>query len=297
MAGIAWMLLPAGFPARWPGALLLLPMFLVEPGRPETGAAGVTVLDVGQGLAVVVETRGHVLLYDTGPQYGPDVDAGNRVVTPVLRGMGIGKLDAMIVSHNDLDHAGGALSILGAMPVDLVLSSLAAGHPIVSRAPLHQRCLAGQGWVWDGVAFDILHPVRADYAAPGKVNDLSCVLRVQTAHGSILLTGDIEKSAEAEILAREATLASTILVAPHHGSRTSSTPQFIAAVAPAITVFTVGYVNRFGHPRADVVARYAQHGSAVMRTDETGAIRFGFDAGGVSVDAYRSSHARYWQGR
>jgi competence protein ComEC len=297
MAGVAWMLLPAGFPSRWPGALLLLPMFLLEPARPEEGAASITVLDVGQGLAVVIETRSHTLLYDTGPQYGPDVDAGSRVVTPVLRGTGIARLDTMVVSHNDLDHSGGALSVLGAMPVDLVLSSLAATHPIHARAALHQRCVAGQSWVWDGVAFDMLHPTRADYAAPGKVNDLSCVLRVKTAHGAMLLTGDIEKGAEAEMLESSAPLASTVLVAPHHGSRTSSTPQFIAAVAPAITVFTVGYLNRFGHPRADVVARYVQQGSATMRTDETGAIRFDFGVAGVSVDAYRVTHARYWQGR
>lgn len=206
MAGIAWMLLPAGFPARWPGVLLLLPMFVIEPPRPQPGTASVTVLDGGQGLAVVVETSRHTLLYDTGPQYGPDIDAGKRVVTPVLRGTGIGQLDTMIVSHNDLDHSGGGLSVLATMPVDLVLSSLAAAHPVHQSAALHKRCVAGQSWVWDGVAFDMLHPVRADYAAPVKVNDLSCVMRVTTAFGSILLTGDIEKSAEAELLRRSAPL-------------------------------------------------------------------------------------------
>jgi competence protein ComEC len=202
MAGVAWLLLPAGFPARWLGALLLLPMFVVEPARPAVGEARVTVLDVGQGLAVVLETHSRTLLYDTGPQYGPDADAGSRVVVPVMRGEGIARLDTMVVTHNDLDHSGGALSALAAMPVDLVLSSLVSTHPINAHAPDHQRCVAGQRWEWDGVWFEMLYPAAVDYGTTTKVNDLSCVLRMQSAHGTILLTGDIEKSAEAVLRAR-----------------------------------------------------------------------------------------------
>lgn len=297
MLGVLWMLLPSGIPARWVGALLLLPMFALEPARPQQGAARMTVLDVGQGLAVVVETHTHALLFDTGPQYGPDIDAGGRVVAPVLLGSGIAHLDTMIVSHNDLDHSGGALSVLQALPVGEVVSSLAETHPINQRAASHRRCHAGEHWDWDGVAFEILYPAAGDYATVTKVNDLSCVLRVSTAGGSVLITGDIEKGAEAALLARGAPVRTEVLVVPHHGSHTSSTPQFVAAVAPATAVFTVGYLNRFGHPRPDVVARYANSGSAILRTDETGAIRFDLDANGVTTDAYRVSHQRYWYGR
>jgi competence protein ComEC len=257
----------------------------------------VTLLDVGQGLAVAVETRTHSLLFDTGPQYGPDIDAGGRVVAPVLLGSGIAHLDTMIVSHNDLDHSGGALTVLQALPVGEVVSSLAETNPINLRAAIHRRCLAGEHWDWDGVAFDILYPSAGDYATVAKVNDLSCVLRVSAAGSSAMITGDIEKGAEAALLTRGAPLRADVLVAPHHGSHTSSTPQFVAAVAPTTAVFTVGYLNRFGHPRPDIVARYVSAGSVILRTDETGAIRFELGATGVSTDAYRVSHQRYWYGR
>jgi competence protein ComEC len=297
VAGIAWLLLPAGFPARYLGAALLLPMFMLEPPKPGPGAARITVIDVGQGLAVLVETREHVLLYDTGPQYGPEADAGSRVVVPVLRGGGIDRIDTMIVSHNDSDHSGGALSVLDAMPVGLVLSSLAVTNPIHDRAALHERCLAGQAWTWDAVEFSILNPTAGDYAPRTKVNNLSCVLRVRTAHAAALFTGDIEKGAEQAMLIRDAPLRADLLIAPHHGSHTSSTPGFIAAVAPAATVFTLGYLNRFGHPRPDVVARYREAGSQVVRTDSAGAVTITLDDEGMRLEGYRSTHARYWQGR
>jgi len=296
--GIAWILLPRGFPARWIGAFLLLPLFFVEPPRPAEGEARITVLDVGQGLAVLVETRSHAMLYDAGPQYGPEADAGGRVIVPYLFASGIGRLDAMIVTHNDLDHSGGALSVLDALPVDAVLSSLEKDNPIRDRASVHQRCLAGQRWNWDGVALEMLHPSAADYAGGGRINDLSCVLRVVTAKDSVLLTGDIEKGGEAALLARQAGgLGAAVLIAPHHGSRTSSTPAFIAAVQPATTVFTTGYLNRFGHPRPDVVARYVAAGSSVMRTDETGAVIVLVADDGIRIEQWRTTHARYWHFR
>ncbi len=297
MAGAVWLLLPAGFPARYLGAALMLPMFFLEPAKPGAGSARITVLDVGQGLAILVQTQNHVLLYDTGPQYGPEADAGSRVVVPVLRGAGVSRIDTLIVSHNDSDHSGGALSVLGAMPVELTLSSLAVPHPVRDKAALHERCLAGQHWEWDGVRFDLLYPDTADYTGKSKSNNVSCVLRVKTAGASVLFTGDIEKDAEARLLARGEALQSDLLIAPHHGSRTSSPLAFIAMIRPAATVFTVGYLNRFGHPRADVVARYAVAGSQILRTDETGAVIAQLGGDGIALEAYRETRARYWYGR
>jgi competence protein ComEC len=289
LIGIAWMLLPRGFPARWLGLVMLLPALLVGPVRPSPGQALVTVLDVGQGLAVLVQTATRTLLYDTGPLYSAESDAGQRVVLPYLRALGISHLDTMIITHRDSDHSGGAASVLSAMPVGQVLSSM----PEIPGAP----CEAGQSWAWDGVSFLILHPAAEPSAGSRRIktNNLSCVLRVEAGEQSMLLTSDIEAIDEAAILARNAAaLKSDVLMAPHHGSRTSSTAAFIAAVGATKIVYPVGYRNHFGHPRADVVARYGDTPS--WRTDRDGAltVRLG---DGVSVDAYRDTRRRYWFGR
>jgi len=261
-----------------------------------------TVLDVGQGLAVVVATHRHTLLYDTGPRYTDDADAGNRIVAPYLRAAGVPRLDAMIVTHLDADHSGGAASLLQTVPVARFLSSLPEDSTLVARAAQEagaaQRCVAGQQWSWDGVRFAVLHPPPDFYAAPRmKTNDLSCVLRVESAHGSALLTGDAEARSEARMLADAAdALRVDVLLAPHHGSRTSSTPPFIAAAAARQVVFTAGYRNRFGHPRADVAARYEASGAALHRTDHAGALTFDFAPGASpSPRAERGYNRRYWR--
>jgi competence protein ComEC len=219
------------------------------------------------------------------------------VVVPVLRGAGVFRLDTLIVSHNDSDHSGGAVSVLEAMPVDLTLSSLTVPNTLREKAALHERCQAGQQWQWDGVRFAVLYPDAADYTGKSKSNNVSCVLRLETAGGSALFTGDIEKDAEARLLARGEAIHADLLIAPHHGSRTSSTAAFIAAVRPRATVFTVGYLNRFGHPRPDVVARSVTSGSQVLRTDQTGANTARLTGDGLSLESYRDTHARYWYGR
>lgn len=293
--GVAVMLLPRGFPARWLGALLLLPALLTPPPRPAAGAAWLDVLDVGHGLAVVARTQTHALLYDTGPRYGGDADAGQRVVVPFLRAAGVERLDTLLVSHRDNDHAGGTESVLGAVSVTRILSSVSglAG----------ERCVAGQSWEWDGVRFRVLHPLPAAYATPTASNHLSCVLRIESAGGrSALLVGDIETPDEAALLRRSllapgeddppAGLKSDVLVAPHHGSRTSSSPPFVAAVAPSDVVFTVGYRDRFGHPVPEVAERYS--GARQWRSDRDGAVSFSLD-GNVSAAAWRQQHRRYWQ--
>jgi competence protein ComEC len=296
IAGIAWLLAPSGVPGRALGLAWLLPLLLLRPPALAEGALRVVVLDVGQGLAILVATRRHALVYDTGPRYGEFVDAGGRIVVPFLRAAGIARVDTLVVSHADSDHAGGALAILRALPVGKLVSSLPDAHPIVAAAPSSVRCTAGMNWTWDGVAFEIVHPATSAYDEPArKTNDRSCVLRIASAGGQVLLTGDIEAASEAEMLQRHESLAADVLVVPHHGSRTSSTPSFIAAVSPHVAVIAAGYRNRFGHPRADVVARYADAGATMPRTDRQGAITLTLAPDqDVAVVAERERRRRYW---
>jgi competence protein ComEC len=302
VAGVAWLASPRGVPGRALGLVALLPLFFARPPPPAPGTFRMTVLDVGQGLAVVVETHGNTLLYDTGPRFTEDADAGNRIVAPYLRATGVPRLGGMIVTHQDSDHSGGALSVLQTVPVDWLASSLAEDHPIlVERARdggTALRCVAGQRWEWDGVRFAVLQPSAALYQyARAKPNDLSCVLRIESAYGSALLTGDLEARGERDLVrADPAALKSDVLLVPHHGSLTSSTPVFIAAVSPAIAVYTPGYRNRFGHPRAEVIARYAAAGVSTFRTDYDGALTFTFAPGTSHVPrAEREHDRRYWR--
>ncbi|MEO8486175.1 MAG: DNA internalization-related competence protein ComEC/Rec2 [Betaproteobacteria bacterium] len=300
--GVAWLLAPRGVPGRPLGAVWLLPLFVVMPEPPPEGSARIAVLDVGQGLAVVVRTHAHALVYDTGPRWHATADAGLRIVAPYLRHEGIGRLDRLVISHQDLDHAGGAASLLRLTPVDRVVSSLPRDHPALADAGgvPSQRCERGMHWERDGVKFAVLHPTPALYDDPRtRTNDLSCVVLVDAGGTRVLLAGDIESRSEARLL-RELRdlLAAHVLVVPHHGSRTSSTVPFVAAVDPAIAIFTPGYRNRFGHPRADVVARYVARGAATLRTDLDGAIVF--DAGPAGIENLartRHTWARYWRDR
>ncbi|HEX9277052.1 MAG TPA: DNA internalization-related competence protein ComEC/Rec2 [Casimicrobiaceae bacterium] len=302
--GVLWLLAPRGVPGRALGFAWLLPLFLIAPLLPPPGAFRVTVLDVGQGLAVLVQTHAHALLYDTGPRFNEVADAGDRIIAPMLRATGVTHLDGLIVSHQDSDHSGGALSLLQTVPVAWLASSLPADNAIVraraERGEAALRCSAGQRWRWDGVDFALLHPVDANYANPKlKANDLSCVVRVSNGAGSALLTGDIEARTEADLIHRDAaSLRADLLVVPHHGSRTSSTPEFIAAVTPQVAVFTPGYRNRFGHPRPEIVARYADAAVRTYRTDYEGALTFAFaPARGATLvpRSERDVDRRYWR--
>ncbi len=302
MLGVLWLLAPRGVPGRSLGLVWLAPLFVVVPLLPAMGAYQVTVLDVGQGLAVLVQTHDHTLLYDTGPRFTESADAGNRIIAPMLRASGVARLDGLIVSHQDSDHSGGALSLLQTVPVDWLASSLGPNHPIVrarvDRGGAVRRCQAGEKWTWDGVDFAILHPVDANYINPKlKTNDISCVLRVSNAAGSTLLTGDIEARTEADLVRRDpGGLRSDVLIVPHHGSRSSSTPAFIDSVRPEVAVFTPGYRNRFDHPRPEVVARYVAAGARNYRTDYDGALTFTFDDGASHVPRReRAYDARYWR--
>ena len=298
LAGTLWMLAPRGWPHRWAGAVALLPMVTQLPTAPAAGQFAVTAFDVGQGMALLVETAGHRLLYDTGPAYSPESNGGNRVIGPYLKARGIGTLDGMVVSHSDVDHAGGALAVMQSVRVAWITSSLWDTHPVVRAANSHTRCIAGQRWNWDGVQFEMLHPTAASYDNEAlKPNARGCTLHIRSGRHSILLAGDIEEAQEAQlVLGAAGKLRADVLLAPHHGSGTSSTPDFLAAVRPQLGVFQVGHRNRYRHPKHEVYERYREMGIARMRTDESGAILLHF-GGQLSASSYRAEHARYWYDR
>jgi competence protein ComEC len=298
MIGAAMLLLPRGIRSRWVGFILLLPMFFILPAAPKPGEVWLTLLDVGQGLATIVRTTNYTMLYDAGPKWSEDVDSGNRIVVPYLRGEGIRALDAIIVTHDDEDHTGGARSVIDVRHPKWVMTSAPMNSEYLANANEKMRCEVGDGWRWDGVEFDVIHPTAADYDAGTKTNNLSCVIKITAPGGSILLTADIEKIVEANLVERaKADLKSDVLIVPHHGSKTSSTDEFLDAVAPALALIPVGYRNRFRHPHPSVEARYKARNIAIHRTDWDGAITLKFDvnaSGKPSIDTHRATHKRYW---
>jgi len=299
MFGVFWILLPRGFPARWLGGLMLLPMFMVIPETPQHGTLRLVIFDVGQGLAVAAQTQRHALLYDAGPDFNGDADSGNRILVPALRGLGIAQLDELILSHDDIDHTGGAVSVLQAIPTDAIYSALPDEHDLLKVLHDNRRCADGRSWEWDGVRFEVLHPTAESYANTKiRDNDRSCVLRISSGKHSVLLAADIEKATEARLLQQHPDkLPATLLVVPHHGSKSTSSPTFVQAIHPRYAVFTVGYRNRFHHPNAEILERYRNEGAELLRSDEDGAIMVTMDAENISVASYRKSHARYWYQR
>lgn len=293
--GVCWLLLPRGFPQRWLGLVLLSPLFFVNLPKLAEGEMQATILDVGQGLAVVVQTKNHTLLYDAGPRYSAQNDAGSRIVIPFLRGEGVKKLDGFMISHNDLDHSGGAASVLAQVPVTWLASSFDLSE--TGKPSRRIKCFAGQHWRWDGVDFEVLYPNLASYEDDNLTdNNRSCVVKISSRFGSLLVTGDIEKEAESVLLqANIHKLASDMLIAPHHGSRTSSTPEFLAAVAAKHAIFTVGYLNRFKHPKPLIVNHYEESGALIHRSDYHGALQIDFArSNSMEIKAWRKSRPKYW---
>lgn len=286
LLGAAWCLLPRPGPGRAAAAALVLPLLWWRgPGLAE-GEYEVHVLDVGQGLAVLIRTRGHAVLYDTGPVW-PGGDAGQRVVLPALGALGVKRLDVMVLSHGDADHAGGATSVLAAMPADRRIG----GAGVTS--PGFESCHHGQRWTAGGVAFEILHPGAA---APASENDGSCVLLVSGPGGRTLLTGDLERSGERQLLRVAASLRAELVVAPHHGSRSSSTPSLVDASQPGWVAFAAGHGNRWGFPAGEVVARWRAAGALPLSTDRHGAlvVRFGREGAGAAT-TLRQADCRAWR--
>jgi competence protein ComEC len=292
VAGAVWILAPRGLPWRGGGLALMAPAFSLAPPAPAPGEAWISALDVGQGLAVLIRTANRALLYDAGPAYGTEADSGGRIVVPLLRATGVRSVDLLVLTHEDLDHLGGALTLLETLEVQALASSLPRNHPLHSLVPAPVRCAAGMAWDWDGVRFEFLHPGPGWEAA--RRNNQSCVLRIAAGASSVLLTGDIERAAESFLLEKSIP-RSDILLVPHHGSRTSSSEQFIAAVAPRWAIVPAGYRNRFGHPAREVLERYARAGVTVLRTDLHGAVSMVLNQDAPRPTAERLRVPRYWR--
>jgi competence protein ComEC len=285
IVGVAMWIPPHPLPGRRLVLWTLFPLGLGGGTRLAPGEARVTVLDVGQGLAVAVETARHRLLYDAGPVYRSGFDAGAEIVAPVLADLDRKPLDLMLISHSDSDHAGGAPAVSARYPGAEIL----AGPDVTD--PDAEECRAGQAWRWDRVRFTVLHP-PAVFGPPG--NETSCVLRIDTLGGSVLLTGDIEDRAEARLTAAGGLDADVVLV-PHHGSLTSSGPAFVAAVDPRIAIASAGHDNRWGFPKLKVRERWEGRGAAWLVTGEDGAIDLMLRADGIALTAWRDRRRRYWQ--
>ncbi|MFW2373208.1 MAG: DNA internalization-related competence protein ComEC/Rec2 [Gammaproteobacteria bacterium] len=290
--GTALILAPRGLPLRPLGMLMWLPVLLLRPLAPSAGDFQMHLLDVGQGLAVFIQTQNHSLLFDSGARFSDRFDAGDRVVVPFVKSLGLNKLDRLVISHGDNDHKGGAQSIIDQLSVVQL-----EGQDIADITHTNGlSCRAGQVWEWDGVRFEYLHPDR-EYSRP---NNRSCVLRISHGAASLLIAADIEARVEHKLLGEYAQrLASDVLILPHHGSKTSSTQAFIEQVRPDYALVSAGYRNRFRHPQPDIVQRYRSLGTKVMNTATSGAISIYFDdKSGISVPkSYRNQHHHYWNHR
>jgi competence protein ComEC len=290
VAGATAAILPLPAPGRVAGALMVCAMCAWRPAAPAVGAAHFALLDVGQGLAVVVETRRHVLVYDTGPGFRSGTDTGVLVVEPYLRSRGVRKIDLLVASHDDGDHTGGAGSLAHLLPV----RALAASGHALDRLGRVQPCRAGRRWNWDGVEFEWLHPGSS--LLP-KDNDRSCVLRVRAGAHVVLLTGDVQLDAEAQVLERGHALAAEVVVVPHHGSRTSSGAGLVTATRPRWALVSAGYRNRWGFPASSVVDRWSSVGAGLVSTATAGAVEFDLRPGRPTSapQEWRLAHRRLWQ--
>jgi competence protein ComEC len=288
------LLLAMRLPPAWRalGLPLLLPVLLWQAPRPPPGEYEVLAADVGQGNALLVRTASHTLVYDAGPGYTRETDAGQRVLVPLLRAWDE-RVDTVVLSHRDQDHTGGAAAVLRMQPQAALLSSIEASHPLQLLRPA-TRCQAGQRWEWDGVQFEILHPQPRDYEGAARSNAMSCVLRIANGRTTALLAGDIEKAQEAALAADPERLRADLLLVPHHGSKTSSSEAFLDAVRPALALVQAGYRNRFGHPAADVVERYRSRRVGLQLSAHCGAAQWRSQQP-AQVRCERTAAPHYWR--
>jgi competence protein ComEC len=294
VAGGVLVVLKLPWHARLLGVTMMLPVLLWQAARPAPGEFEVLAADIGQGNALVVRTAAHTLVYDTGPRYSPESDAGHRVLVPLLRALDE-RVDMLMLSHRDSDHTGGAAAVLAMQPQAALVSSLEDAHELQALRR-SERCVAGRRWRWDGVDFMVLHPQEGDYASPAKSNAMSCVLRVTNGARTALLAGDLEAPQEARLVAAQAPLAADLMLVPHHGSKTSSSGPFLDAVHPALALVQAGYRNRFGHPAPPVMDRYRERRIAVVDSPHCGAALWSSDRPD-RVACQRDEARRYWQHR
>jgi competence protein ComEC len=278
--------------------LWLSPVWLFQPEKPDHGGFRYTMLDVGQGLASVIETRNHVLVYDTGPGTPGGWNSGTTVVVPYLRSRGINSIDTLVVTHEHNDHSGGASGILGAMDVHRFLTGS------IQEFNTAEPCHRGQGWVWDGVEFDVLWPKSNNDAMGG--NNASCVILIRSGDDSLLLTADIESEVESRLVTDYGDgIQVSVVQIPHHGSRTSSSVGFIQQLDPELAVLSAGYRNRFNHPHQDVMKRYQIRDIRILDTSASGAISLdfpglntdlntGINRGTIVVNQHRDNVTGYW---
>lgn len=289
IVGGLWLFAPSGLPGRWLGLVLFLPLMLPPLDRPPGQMARVTLLDVGQGMAVVVETARHVLVYDTGPAFPSGFNTAEAVVLPYLHSQGWPSIDGLILSNGDNDHSGGVQALLRQISAKRVMSGDPGAFDDLAVAP----CRVGEVWQWDGVEFVVLHPGDEEWP---QANNRSCVLRITAGGQRLLLAGDIEREAENALLSRGADVGADIITVPHHGSRTSSTSDFLDAVAPQWALVSAGYLNRYGFPKSEVTSRYRRRGIRLLNTAECGAVslRLG-DVEPVAPSCLRRDEPRLWR--
>jgi competence protein ComEC len=293
---VGGLLLAMRLPWHWRvlGVPLILPVLLWQPLRPPAGEFELIAADVGQGNALIVRTANHTLVYDTGPRFSRESDAGHRVLVPLLRALGE-RVDTLMLSHRDSDHIGGAPAVLAMQPQAALLSSIEDGHELQALRP-STRCVAGQRWTWDSVDFDVLHPALQDYDLAVKSNGMSCVLRISNGRRSALLAGDIELPQERQLVISGANLQADVLLVPHHGSKTSSSGDFLDAVRPGVALAQAGNRNRFGHPAPPVLERYRERGIELFASPVCGAARWRSELP-AQVDCQRQVAMRYWHHR
>ena len=288
--GILLLVAPSGIPARWLSLVMFLPLVFTPLEKPEAGDIKMTFLDVGQGLSAVVQTANHWLVYDAGAKFSAESDMGQSALLPFLRLQGADRIDKLIISHGDNDHIGGAASLMRGIMTEQVLTSVP--QQLSEYSPV--RCATGQSWTWDKVRFTVLSPQHV-YASE---NDNSCVLKIQSEKGVVLLTGDIEAQAESWLTETYGNnLKANVLIAPHHGSNSSSTSMFLQAIHPEYVLIPAGYRNQFDHPHRDVLQRYQQIKAKWFNSADSGAITINVRDGSWVVQSMRDTESKYWNNK
>ncbi|USE34408.1 DNA internalization-related competence protein ComEC/Rec2 [Endozoicomonas sp. SCSIO W0465] len=285
VAGMLLLIAPATLRLRWLAPVMLMPSFCSKPLVIPAGQAEVTVLDVGQGLSVLIRTHQHLMVYDTGDRFSEKMSAAESVILPALAKSGVTQIDRIMISHGDQDHSGGLPSLLSRYPDVPVVS----GTRLPGLEKEWVKCQPGDHWIWDGVYFQVL--AGGDYR---RSNDSSCVLKVTAGTDSLLLPGDISGRVEKRLIEQGTELKASVLVAAHHGSRFSSSSEFLSIVQPGAIIFSSGFANRFGHPAPETVARVQNSGAETFNTAEDGSLSFTLGSGNIKVSAYRKTHSRYW---